>query len=81
MTEGRIEEQATKPKPTGFTVCNCKLEVVTDPDGKRHFEATCLSKEARDELAALFEQEAILRVNPKVRLEEIPPVTAPVTEK
>ncbi|GAI60484.1 unnamed protein product, partial [marine sediment metagenome] len=30
------EEQTTKPKPTGFTVCNCKLEVVTDPDGKKH---------------------------------------------
>ncbi|GAI68744.1 unnamed protein product [marine sediment metagenome] len=77
MTEERIEEQATKPKPTGFTVCNCKLEVVTDPDGKRHFEATCLNKEARDDLASIFEQEAILRINPKVILEEIPPVAEP----
>ncbi|GAI61218.1 unnamed protein product [marine sediment metagenome] len=72
MTEERIEEQATKPKPASFTVCKCKLEVVTDPDGKRHFEATCQSKEAREELAALFEEEAILRVNPKVILEETP---------
>jgi len=77
MTEERIEEQATKPKPASFTVCKCKLEVVTDPDGKRHFEATCLNKEARDELASIFEQEAILRVNPKVILEEIPPVEEP----
>ncbi|GAI65278.1 unnamed protein product [marine sediment metagenome] len=72
MTEERVEELTTKPKPTGFTVCNCKLEVVTDPDGKKHFEATCLSKEARNELAAIFEEEAILRVNPKVILEETP---------
>ena len=71
MTEERIEEQ-TKPKPASFTVCNCKLEVVTDPDGKKHFEATCLNKEARDDLASIFEQEAILRINPKVILEETP---------
>jgi len=77
MTEEQIEEQTTKPKPTSFTVSKCKLEVVTDADGKRHFEATCLSKEARDELAAIFEQEAILRVNPKVILEETPPVAEP----
>ena len=76
MTEERVEELTTKPKPTGFTVCNCKLEVVTDLDGKKHFEATCLSKEARDDLAAIFEEEAILRVNPKVILEE-PPVAEP----
>ncbi|GAJ09195.1 unnamed protein product, partial [marine sediment metagenome] len=57
MTEEQVEELTTKPKPTSFTVCKCKLEVVTDPDGKRHFEATCLSKEARDELMAVFEEE------------------------
>lgn len=72
MVEERVEEQVVKPKPTGFTVCKCKLEVVTDPDGKKHFEATCLNKEARDELMAIFEEEAILRVNPKVILEETP---------
>ncbi len=68
----QTQEQALKPKPASFTVCGCKLEVVTDPEGKKHFEATCLSKEARDELASIFEQEAILRVNPKVILEETP---------
>lgn len=61
-------------------VGGCQLEVTTDPDGKKHFEATCLTKADRDELAALFEEEAILRVNPKVALEE--PVTeAPVIEE
>lgn len=50
---------------------SCTLTITTDAEGKAHFEAECLSKEARDELAAIFEQEAILRVNPKVILEEI----------
>ncbi len=48
----------------------CHIIVATDSEGKRHFEATCPSKEARDEVAAIFEQEVILRVNPKVVLEE-----------
>ncbi len=75
MVEERVEEQVLKPK-TSFTVCGCKLEVVTDPEGKKHFEATCQSKGARDELASIFEQEAILRVNPKVIFEETPPPVA-----
>jgi hypothetical protein len=52
-------------------VCGCNLYVTTTADGKKHFESECLSKEARDELNAIFEQEAILRVNPKVILEEV----------
>jgi len=63
-------------------VAGCKIITVVDSEGKEHFEATCLSKEARDKLAAIFEQEAILRVNPKAILEEPAPepVTDPVTE-
>ncbi|MBA7712092.1 hypothetical protein ES703_121062 [subsurface metagenome] len=53
-------------------VAGCQLVVTTDDKGKKHFEATCASKEARDELAAIFEEEAILRINPKVILEEAP---------
>lgn len=59
-------------------VAGCQLIVTTDDKGKKHFEATCASKEARDELAAIFDEEAILRVNPKVVLEEAPEET-PVT--
>jgi hypothetical protein len=40
-----------------FTRCQLK-----EVDG--HIEAECESKQDRDELAALFEQEAILRVKP-----------------
>ncbi|MBA7703232.1 hypothetical protein ES703_112014 [subsurface metagenome] len=63
------EEPEAVKKPEVFTVCNCKVTVVETADGKKHFEATCLSKEARDKLASVFEQEAILRVNPKVKIE------------
>ena len=45
----------------------CQITIV---DG--HIEAECLTKEDRDELAAAFEEEAILRVQPKV---------APATEE
>jgi len=57
----------------------CQIIVSTTADGKKHFEATCASKEGRDNLAAIFDEEAILRINPKVILEESPPVL-PVTE-
>ncbi|MBA7552813.1 hypothetical protein ES705_45389 [subsurface metagenome] len=50
----------------------CVLIAVPTPDGKEHIEATCSSKEARDHLAAILEQECILRVNPKVLLDDIP---------
>lgn len=69
-------------EPRSFTICGCKGKVVTTADGKKHFEIECKSKEAREEVAAIFEEEAILRVNPKVILEEAPagPLAAPVTE-
>ena len=44
----------------------CQLKIVTSPDGKRHIEAECETKKDRDELAAAFEEEAILRVKPAV---------------
>jgi len=62
---------------SSFTILGCKTDVIEDSEGKRHFESECLSKEARDKFASIFEQEAILRVNPKVVLEEIPPVAPP----
>ncbi len=52
-------------------VCGCNLYVHTTADGKKHFESKCLSKEARNELNAVFEQEAILSVDPKVVLAEL----------
>jgi len=55
-------------------VGSCVLISVPTPDGKEHLEATCKSKEAREHLAAILEQESILRVNPKVILEDIPEV-------
>ncbi|MBA7554190.1 hypothetical protein ES705_46802 [subsurface metagenome] len=58
-------------------VAGCEIVVSTTPDGKKHFEATCQSKEARADLAAIFEEEAILRVNPKVVLKEAPVVEPP----
>ncbi|MBA7716945.1 hypothetical protein ES703_126030 [subsurface metagenome] len=72
-TEKQVKEPELKPKQS-FTVCGCKVEVIEDAEGKKHFEATCLSKEAREELASILEQEAILRVNPKVVLENEPAV-------
>ncbi|GAI79182.1 unnamed protein product, partial [marine sediment metagenome] len=75
-TEKQVPEPELKPEPKlikpkrSFTVCGCKVEVVEDAEGKAHFEAACLSKEAREELASILEQEAILRVNPKVILED-----------
>ena len=77
------EEREDKGKViSSFTILKCKTEVIETPDGKRHFESECLSKEARDHLAAVFEEEAILRVNPKMVLEDTPPAepAAPVTE-
>ena len=55
-----------------FQFGRCKANVVTTPDGKRHIELDCQTKEARDEAAAVFEEEVVLRVNPKVVLEEPP---------
>ena len=62
-----------------FTILGCKGRIVTTEDGKKHLEVECKDKEARDEVAAVFEEEAILRINPKIVLEETPEET-PVTE-
>jgi len=72
-TEGIVDKL-----PISFTICGCKGTVVTAEDGKRHIELECKSKSDRDEAAAIFEEEIILRVNPKVVLEELAP--EPVTE-
>ncbi len=71
--------------PIVFNFGRCKGTVVTTEDGKKHIELDCQSKQARDEAAAVFEEEIVLRVNPKVILEDTPPVepaapAAPVTE-
>ena len=81
----KVDEALAPVAPGSFTICGCKGKVVTTEDGKRHFELECKGKKERDEVAALFEEEVILRVNPKVVLEETPPVAppaaaAPVTE-
>jgi len=70
-----IQEKPGEPR--SFTICGCKGRVVTAEDGKRHFELDCKSKEDRNEVAALFEEEVILRVNPKVILDDTPPVEPP----
>ena len=84
MTEERIEPETIEFKGQVVgKVAGCKIIVVEDSEGRGHFEATCFSKEARDKLAAIFEQEAILRVNPKLILDDTPPAelpAAPVTE-
>ncbi len=69
-----IETVETKGEVVG-KVAGCEIVVTTTLDGKKHFEATCQDKEARNDLAAIFEEEAILRVNPKIILEEPTPTT------
>jgi len=71
-------EQKTGQKLPRFTVCGCKGIVVTTEDGKKHFEIECKSKKDRDEVASVFEEEAILRINPKVILEDSPVPEPPV---
>jgi len=62
-------------------VLGCQIRVVTTADGKKHFESDCLSKKARDDLMAVFEEEAVLRVTPKAFLEEaIPDLVKPEPE-
>ncbi len=51
-------------------VLGCEIQIVTTADGKKHFESDCLSKKARDDLMAVFEEEAVLRVTPQAFLEE-----------
>ncbi|MBA7714670.1 hypothetical protein ES703_123700 [subsurface metagenome] len=75
------EERGDKGKViSSFTILKCKTEVIETPDGKRHFESVCQDKKARDELAAVFEEEAVLRVNPKVVLDDTPPVEPPAPD-
>jgi hypothetical protein len=76
LVEERLVQQALHPERT-FKILGCKGKVVTTVDGKKHFEIECGSKKDRDEVAAVFEEEAILRVNPKVVLEEEPAVEPP----
>ncbi len=74
-TEGQIEKL-----PTSFTVCGCRGTIVTTQDGKKHIELECKSKADREEVAAIFEEEVILRVNPKVVLVDTQAAAAPVVE-
>lgn len=60
-------------------VGGCLLKAVTTAEGKTHFESECLDKESRDQLAAIFEEEAILRITPKAFLEAVPGIE-PVPE-
>ena len=54
-------------------VLGCEIRIVPTADGKKHFESDCLSKKARDDLMAVFEEEAVLRITPKAFLEEAIP--------
>ncbi|GAI10018.1 unnamed protein product, partial [marine sediment metagenome] len=47
----------------------CLLKAVTTAEGKTHFESDCLDKESRDQLGAIFEEEAVLRITPKAFME------------
>ncbi|MBA7588283.1 hypothetical protein ES708_30337 [subsurface metagenome] len=60
-----------------FTILGCKGAIVEDSEGKLHIESTCRDKAARDKLAAVFEEEVVIRVDPKVVLEEPPVEPAP----
>jgi len=72
------EERADKGQViASFTILKCKTDVVETPDGKRHFESDCLDKKARDYFSSCFEEEAILRVNPKMVLEDAPAAEPP----
>jgi len=77
MTEPKTIDELKAELAQSFTICGCKGKVVTTEDGKKHFELDCKSKQDRDEVAALFEEEVILRVNPKVVLEETSTIAAP----
>jgi hypothetical protein len=76
------EKAGVSELPTNFTICGCKGTVVTAEDGKRHIELECKGKKERDDVAAIFEEEVVLRVNPRVVLDDTPPAApaAPVTE-
>jgi len=79
MTEPKTVEELKADLARSFTISGCKGTIVTTQDGKKHFEVECKSKADREEVAALFEEEAILRVNPKMVLDDTPPA-APAPE-
>ncbi len=79
MSEELKAKEPLGTTPGEFTILGCKGKIVTTEDGKKHFEIECKDKEARDEVAAVFEEEAILRINLKLFIEETPEET-PVTE-
>jgi len=76
------EERADKGKVvSSITILGCKTDFIETPDGKRHIESDCLNKHARDYFSSFFEEEAIMRINPKVSLEPAPePAPEPVPE-
>lgn len=75
------EEREDKGKViASFTILKCKTDVIETPDGKRHFESDCMDKHARDYFSSCFEEEAIMRINPKVTLEEPEPKPEPKPE-
>jgi len=76
MTEPKTIDELKAEMAQSFTICGCKGKVVTTDDGKKHIELECQSKEARDEVATILEEETILRVNPKVILENTPEATS-----
>jgi len=82
MTEPKTIEELKAELAQSFKICGCKGRVVTAEDGKKHIEVDCKSKEDREEVAALLEEEAILRVDPKMVLDDEPPAepAEPVTE-
>jgi len=69
----RVNPVARPGEPRTFTILGCKGHIVATEDGKEHFELECKSKKDRDELSAIWEEEAILRINPKVVLDDTPP--------
>ena len=72
-----ISNPGTPDAPV-IRILGCKGKIVTDADGKRHFELECKGKKERDEVALLLEEEIVVRVNPKLVLEDEPPVEPPV---
>jgi len=66
LTKDQMAEQLREASL--FSVC--RLKVVKDAEGKKHIEADCKTKEASHELAALLEEEVIIRVKPAKVTEE-----------
>jgi hypothetical protein len=73
MPEKTVDELKAE-MARSVALCGCHGTVVTAADGKKHIELDCPSKVARDEAAAILEEEVILRVKPP------PPVIEPQAE-